>query len=95
MDFAASRSAKQVPIHEIDHRRLRENRRATRREYGRSELQVLHEVELANSAEHADRLVDFREAPEGLLLSLRRRVTRRVVGYNGAQANQAIREKYW
>ena len=74
---------------------FREKRRATRREDGRSELQVLHEVELGDSGEHVDRLVDFGEAPEGGLLSLRRRVTRRFVRYNGAQANQVIREKNW
>ena len=37
----------------------------TRREDGRSELQVLHKVELGDSREHVNRLVDVGEAPEG------------------------------
>ena len=37
----------------------------TRREDGRSELQVLHKVGLGDSREHVNRLVDFGEAPEG------------------------------
>ena len=74
VDFAASRSSKQVPIRGTDHRRLLENCRVTRKEDCRSELQFLHEVELGDSTEHVNRLVDFGEAPEGGLLSLTLRV---------------------
>ena len=56
----------------------------TRKEDSRSKLQVLHEVEIGNSTEHVNRLVDFGEAQEGGLLRLTLRVPRK---------NQVIREK--
>ena len=63
-----------MPIRAADHRRLQEKCRVTRKEDGRSKLEVLHEAELGNSTEHVNRLVDFAEAPEGGLLSLTLRV---------------------
>ena len=44
--------------------RLRENY-TTKVKDGRSELQVLHNVELGDSREHVNRLLDFGKAPEG------------------------------